>query len=76
MQEMQLWLTKRDNENLRLREQRDQLMAELNERKHKEGVKLQSTAELKALLDSRSVSIKHAAASSVLLIYKCTTGTH
>ncbi|KAF7792349.1 hypothetical protein EIP86_003385 [Pleurotus ostreatoroseus] len=58
VQELQLWLTKRDNENLRLREQRDQLMAELNERKHREGVKLQSTGELKALLDSRSERIK------------------
>lgn len=49
-------LTKRDVENVRLREQREQLTAELNERKHKDTVKFTSLQELKTLAEGRSVS--------------------
>jgi E3 ubiquitin-protein ligase BRE1 len=49
-------LAKRDSENLRLREQRDQQMSELMERKQKEAIKLTSMQELKSLSESRSVS--------------------
>jgi len=48
-------LTKRDAENARLRDQREQQAAELNERKHKDNVKCASLHEWKALADSRSV---------------------
>lgn len=48
-------LTKRDADNARLRDQREQQAAELNERKHKDNVKFASTQELKALAESRSV---------------------
>ncbi|OBZ67158.1 E3 ubiquitin-protein ligase BRE1 [Grifola frondosa] len=53
MQELRIMLTKRDNENLRLREQRDQQLSELNERKQKDSVKLASAHEHKALAESR-----------------------
>lgn len=52
-------LAKRDNENARLREQREQQAAELNERKHKDSVKLASLQELKTLVDSRSARSFH-----------------
>lgn len=52
-------LSKRDTENARLRDQREQQAAELNERKHKDNVKLASLQELKALADSRSASDLH-----------------
>jgi len=48
-------LKKRDVDNTRLREQRDQLQAELTERKHLESVKLSSSNEMKVLAESRSV---------------------
>lgn len=48
-------LKKRDVDNARLREQRDQLQAELTERKHLESVKLSSVNEMKVLAESRSV---------------------
>lgn len=48
-------LLKRDLENVRLREQRDQQLTELNERKQKESVKLQSLNEFKLLAESREV---------------------
>ena len=50
-------LTKRDAENARLRDQREQQAAELNERKHKDNVKCSSVHEWKALADSRSVRV-------------------
>ncbi|KAF9653827.1 BRE1-domain-containing protein [Thelephora ganbajun] len=50
-------LKKRDVDNARLREQRDQLQAELTERKHLESVKLSSANEMKVLADSRSERI-------------------
>ncbi|KIK09930.1 hypothetical protein K443DRAFT_671248 [Laccaria amethystina LaAM-08-1] len=56
-QEVKAMLAKRDNENARLREQREQQAAELNERKHKDSVKLASLQELKTLVDSRSERI-------------------
>jgi len=48
-------LKKRDVDNARIREQRDQLQAELTERKHLESVKLASVSEMKVLAESRSV---------------------
>lgn len=48
-------LKKRDIDIARLREQRDQLQAELAERKHLESVKLTSANEMKVLAESRSV---------------------
>jgi hypothetical protein len=50
---------RRDKDLVRLREQRDQQMAELNERKQKDAVKLASLEELKTLADSRLVSTMH-----------------
>ncbi|PCH43601.1 BRE1-domain-containing protein [Wolfiporia cocos MD-104 SS10] len=58
VQELRVLVTKRDNENMRLREQRDQQLSELNERKQREHVKLNSLAELKTLAESRSGRIK------------------
>ena len=49
-------LAKRDLENARLREQREQQSAELNERKQKEAVKFASIQEYKSLLESNSVN--------------------
>lgn len=54
--EMKAVLAKRDADNSRLREQRDQQLAELTERRHKEQVKWQSLNEYKQLSESRSVS--------------------
>ena len=50
-------VVKRDNENSRLREQRDQMSAELNERKPRDFVKNSSLTEAQTLLDSHSVSL-------------------
>ena len=50
-------LAKRDSENARLREQREQQSAELNERKQKDAVKLASIQEYKSLLESNSVDL-------------------
>ncbi|KAI0930463.1 hypothetical protein AcW1_009141 [Taiwanofungus camphoratus] len=58
VQELKIMLNKRDSENSRLREQRDQQLSELNERKQKEHVKLQSLHEHKLLAESRSERIK------------------
>ena len=55
-QELKSLLAKRDAENLRLRDQREQQASELNERKHKEYVKMASLQELKVLSESRSAS--------------------
>ena len=49
-------LAKRDSENARLREQREQQSAELNERKQKDVVKFASIQEYKSLLESHSVN--------------------
>jgi len=49
-------LGKRDDENVRLREQRDQLSAEIQERKQKDFVKYSSAQEYKALWESSTVS--------------------
>ena len=54
--ELKTMLSKRDAENARLREQRDQQLSELNERKQKEHVKLSSLNEFKSLAESREVS--------------------
>lgn len=51
-------LVKRDNEIARLREQRDQQLSELNERKQKDSVKLHSLNEYKTLAETRSVSTR------------------
>ncbi len=68
-------ITKRDNENLRLREQRDQQAAELNERKHRDMNKLHSFNEIKSLLDSRTASIKLLGFTHALLTATHFTGT-
>lgn len=47
-------MSKREADNLRLRELRDQFGAELSERKARDSVKLQSIHELKELAESRS----------------------
>ena len=47
-------LAKRDLENARLREQREQQSAELNERKQRDAVKFASIQEYKSLLESNS----------------------
>ncbi|KAI0733141.1 BRE1-domain-containing protein [Fomitopsis betulina] len=56
--EMKAVLAKRDADNSRLREQRDQQLAELTERRHKEQVKWQSLNEYKQLSESRSERIE------------------
>ncbi|KAJ3553638.1 hypothetical protein NM688_g3503 [Phlebia brevispora] len=58
IQEYRNMVVKRDNENSRLREQREQILSELNERKQKDMIKIHSVNELKALVDSRSERIK------------------
>lgn len=55
VQELKAMLSKRDNENSRLREQRDQQLSELNERKHKDSVKMASANEFKVLAQHRLV---------------------
>ncbi|KAH0827390.1 hypothetical protein J3R83DRAFT_4044 [Lanmaoa asiatica] len=56
-QELKTLLSKRDADNLRVRELRDQYGAELSERKARDSVKLQSIHELKELAESRSERI-------------------
>lgn len=56
-QELKTMLAKRDADNARLRDQREQHAAELNERRHKDSIKYTSIQELKALVDSRSERI-------------------
>ncbi|KAF8070613.1 BRE1 E3 ubiquitin ligase-domain-containing protein [Lyophyllum atratum] len=56
-QELKTMLAKRDSENSRLREQREQQGAELNERKAQDVVKVASLRELRSLADSRSERI-------------------
>ncbi|KAI6121400.1 hypothetical protein F5141DRAFT_1194147 [Pisolithus sp. B1] len=56
-QELKTLLSKRDADNLRVREARDQYGAELAERKARDSVKLQSLQEVKDLAESRSERI-------------------
>jgi E3 ubiquitin-protein ligase BRE1 len=56
IQDLKTMLAKRDSENARLREQREQQSAELNERKQKDAVKFASIQEYKSLLESNSVN--------------------
>ncbi|KAL4074257.1 BRE1 E3 ubiquitin ligase-domain-containing protein [Scleroderma citrinum] len=56
-QELKTLLSKREADNLRVRELRDQYGAELAERKAKDAVKLHSIQELKALVESCSERI-------------------
>ncbi|OSX66316.1 hypothetical protein POSPLADRAFT_1043769 [Postia placenta MAD-698-R-SB12] len=58
LQELRSMLSKRNDENARLREQRDQQQAELSERKHRDQVKLNSLHEYKHLAESRAERIK------------------
>lgn len=58
LQELRSMLSKRNDENTRLREQRDQQQAELSERKHRDQVKLNSLHEYKHLAESRAERIK------------------
>lgn len=50
-------LSKRDGEILRLRAQRDQVSAEVNERREKEKARLSTTAEFKTLAEARGVCL-------------------
>lgn len=53
---MRALLSKRESDVVRLREQRDQQHAELNERKQKDSVKQHSKQELRMLAESHAVS--------------------
>jgi len=55
IQDLKNMLNKRDTENARLREQREQQASEINERRHKDSIKLASLQEYKSLVDSNSV---------------------
>lgn len=52
-------VAKRDAENTRLREQRDQQIAEITERRHKESIKIASAQEIRTMAESRSASLSH-----------------
>ncbi|KAH9839472.1 BRE1-domain-containing protein [Rhodofomes roseus] len=56
--ELTAMLARRDNDNVRLRETRDQYAAELHERRQKEQVKCQALNEYKHLSESRSERIE------------------
>jgi E3 ubiquitin-protein ligase BRE1 len=55
-QDLKSAIEKKDKDLVRLREQRDQQSAELNERKQREAFKQSSFDEIKTLADTRSVS--------------------
>lgn len=57
VEEMRALLSKRESDVVRLREQRDQQHAELNERKQKDSVKQHSKQELRNLAESHAVSL-------------------
>ncbi|KAH6914381.1 BRE1 E3 ubiquitin ligase-domain-containing protein [Coprinopsis sp. MPI-PUGE-AT-0042] len=57
VEELKAAIAKRDAENVRLREQRDQQIAEVNERKQKDSVKRASLNEWKNLAESRGERI-------------------
>ncbi|KAI9060257.1 BRE1-domain-containing protein [Trametes sanguinea] len=57
IQELKAMISKRDNDILRLRDQRDQYHAELHERRAKDSVKMNSLTELKALAEARAERI-------------------
>ncbi len=54
---MKAALSRRDTDIARLREIRDQQLAELHERKQKDAGKMTSTQEFKALAESRAVCV-------------------
>ncbi|KIM91914.1 hypothetical protein PILCRDRAFT_809908 [Piloderma croceum F 1598] len=56
-EELRSQFARKEADNLRLRDQREQLTAEVNERKHKDNVKMASLDELKGLAASRSERI-------------------
>jgi len=56
-EELRSQFARKEADNQRLRDQREQLTAEVNERKHKDNVKMASLDELKGLAESRSVSL-------------------
>jgi E3 ubiquitin-protein ligase BRE1 len=55
-EELRAQFARKEADNLRLRDQREQLTSEVNERKHKDNIKMASLEELKGLAESRSVS--------------------
>ncbi|KAI8993085.1 BRE1-domain-containing protein [Trametes punicea] len=57
IQELKAMLSKRDAELLRIRDQRDQYHAELNERRAKESAKMSSLSEFKSLAEARAERI-------------------
>ncbi|KAJ8462214.1 hypothetical protein ONZ51_g11039 [Trametes cubensis] len=56
-QELKAMISKRDSELARIREQRDQYHAELNERRAKDSAKMTSLAEFKTLAEARAERI-------------------
>lgn len=68
-QEYKAMVTKRDAENARLREQREQLSAELTERRQKDSVKLASYQEYRALIDTNTVSHRYILGNSSFTRY-------
>lgn len=62
-------LNKRDVETARLREQRDQYQAEINERKAREQNKMASAQEFKALAETRAVRSTGSVGRGVLTPY-------
>lgn len=56
-QELKVLLSRRDADMARLRETRDQQLAELNERKQKDGIKWASLQEFKSLVASQAVRL-------------------
>ncbi|KAH9485124.1 E3 ubiquitin-protein ligase BRE1 [Psilocybe cubensis] len=57
LSELKAMLAKRDSENVRLREQREQQGAELNERRQKDSIRSSSLQEYKLLVESNSERI-------------------
>lgn len=56
--ELKAMIARRDADLSRVRDSRDQQLAELNERKQKDNVKMSSLHELKTLVGSQSVNSK------------------
>ena len=75
LSELKTMLSKRDNENARLREQRDQQLSELNERRQKETVKLASVNEFKSLAESRGARLFHSP-TDIVLTFMPSLGTN
>lgn len=76
-EEFKVQLTRKETENIRLRDQREQQTSEMNERKHKESVKIASLNEMRSLAESRSVSVGEVILVGSRLMFVCdTTGSN